>query len=148
MSVPERPYEKYAWVLLFALAIILLILSLIIIVSPGGGGDPDFQPITGTTWDQLVDENPGVAQYISFVGRSLGSVLLGLALLGLAVSWKSYRVGERWAWYALWSFPLIFALALAFVLSAGGTSWPMWAALLVVALLGLLLPYRRFFLAS
>ena len=139
----EKSYEKHAWILLFAAAIFIFIGGLVVATS--AGRDLDFPAIAGITHDELRSSNPGVADYIAFIVRGLGSFMMGFAVLTMAIAWKSYRNGEKWAWYVLWSFPVIYGLAAAISLSAGGVNWPLFIALLIVALIGLLLPIRKFF---
>ncbi|HLB68463.1 MAG TPA: hypothetical protein VJN63_08375, partial [Thermoplasmata archaeon] len=65
-----------------------------------------------------------------------------------AICLRSYRRGERWAWYALWVLPLNFVIGLqGLVLSLRVGAPPLFVPLLfvIISLLGLLLPYRKFF---
>ena len=144
ISISEKAYEKHAWLLLFAVGIVIFILGLFVAIG-GGSADPDFPAIAGMTYDELRSSNPGVADYIDFFRLNLGLFLLGFAVFTMAVAWKSFRKGEKWAWYVLWSLPLIFGLGAATNLSAGGVGWPLLTALGITSLAGLLLPIRKFF---
>lgn len=70
---------------------------------------------------------------------------MGFAVFTMAVALKGYRHGEKWAWYLLWSFPLVLGLSTATNLSAGGVGWPVTTVLVITAVVGLLLPIRLFF---
>lgn len=76
--------------------------------------------------------------------RFFGLALIGLTVFGLAIILNSYRKGERWAWYTLWYYPILFAS-----IFANYSSDAYWAAnsslFLVLSLIGLLLSYRKFF---
>lgn len=151
-SRTEKAYEKHAWIVLFALGLIQLLafgFGYWILGGLGGSLRPDdiaLKNFTGITWDQLVARVPGIGSYISLLGREVGINDIGYGILVIAISFVSYRKGERWAWYALWIIPVRIVGFMANDLS-GGSSFGvvMGIPFIVVALLGLLLPYRKFF---
>ncbi len=59
----------------------------------------------------------------------------------MAISLTSYRRGDRWAWYTLWTIPAFTVLLYALQLVDPQVDW-LFAA---ISLVGLLLPYRKFF---
>jgi len=62
------------------------------------------------------------------------------------LSLTAYRKGERWAWYILWSVPVFFLGFVAIAMSIGASGLlPFLTLFVVLSLLGLLLPFRRFF---
>ncbi len=119
----EKAYEKYTWALLFAVGLVLLIYGMAVFAfgpfGPFGSRDPE--------------------DY-----RSFGSTTVALGVIVTAMSGVSYRRGEMWAWYALWAVPALSFVILASHWILGRIAW-LHLFLLVVALLGLLLPYRKFF---
>ncbi len=144
MAAPraEKAYERYAWIIPFALGTFAFILGLVVALT----GDPNFKSITGMTLDQLSSTNPAVASYIAYAVRYLGTTDLTAGFFVMAISLKSYRRGEKWSWYALWAFPVLIGLHTGLDFSAGlvmvGENG---IVVLVVFLLGLLLPVRKFF---
>lgn len=77
---------------------------------------------------------------------------LGFFVLFTAVVATGYRRGERWAWFAAWTYPgAILGFATIATIhdgwSEGELGWagPGIAIVMVPILLGLLLPIRRFF---
>lgn len=79
---------------------------------------------------------PGELAFDVFA-RTLGP---GMAIFSLATAAKPYRRGEKWAWYVLWYWPLLFLIhAIAFGSVIHGLP------LFIIALMGLLGPYRKFF---
>lgn len=72
--------------------------------------------------------------------RLRGTLLLGMLIFGLAIILTGFRWGERWAWYALWYYPIFFALHIV----AFGT-FIIDGVLALICVLSLLLPYRKFF---
>jgi hypothetical protein len=149
----EKAYEKYAWILFFVLGIINLIAALTFLIAPPGTGPPatgEFEAVIGMKWSQLVASNPQAANLIGaaavYSQRVLGAFLLPLAVVIIAVSLKSYRRGEKWAWYAFLVLPVSFGVRAAIEIGLGFYSdLPLWTSFIVVSLLGLLLPYRKFF---
>ncbi len=64
---------------------------------------------------------------------------LGWSVLVIAISFNSYRRGEKWAWYAFWINVVEGGLFYADARFWGD------ALAVVIVLLGLFLPYRKFF---
>ncbi len=106
----------------------------------------EIRGVTGMTWDQVVASSPKLANEISLVARAgYGfSTLLGAVLL-TTVSMRSYRNGERWAWYSMWIVPLALGSITVTGLSSGAGGWPIFFVLFIIALLGVVLPYKKFF---
>jgi len=69
-----------------------------------------------------------------------GTLAAGMALFGAAITLSAFRRGERWAWFVLWYYPAFFT---AHILASGSGIPGM--PLLLLSMLGLLLPVRRFF---
>ncbi len=151
MAVPgkEKVYEKYAWIIFFVFGIPLLIAGLRYSIDP----TPilfqgNFASVTGVDWNQFQAAYPGVTFYFESVTRFWALLsLIGFVLL-VVVSFKSYRKSEKWAWYAFWMVPAVFlAFSADFLTYDGPTSSLFIASLLgfAISLLGLFLPYRKFF---
>lgn len=141
----EKAYEKYSWVLLLVLGMVGLIFASVDMFS-GTTDDPQsVKQLTGNTWEEIVTRNPGMARLVLQWVRATGVGLLGASILLIAIASVAYRRGEKWTWYALWIAPIVMAGYTANNFLVGGSLWPFFIALLIVALLGLLLPYRKFF---
>jgi len=147
MAVPrvEKAYEKHAWIIFFAFGVILLIFALVGIIRPDlAWSDLGNEKLTGTTWSQLVASTPWVADLFVWQYRALTVVALLGFVLTIAISLNSYRRGEKWAWYAFWIWPVFAGLEIA--LHTGIGLSPLRPILgLIIILLGLFLPYRKFF---
>ncbi len=121
----EKTYEKYAWILLFVLGIFNLIAAFIFLITPGTGGSAtgELEAVTGMKWSELVASNPQAAKLIGevviYAQRILGAFLLSLAAFSIAVSLKSYRGGEKWAWYAFLVLPVSLGVRAATDISFG-----------------------------
>lgn len=141
----EKTYEKYAWILLFALGMVALAFGIYYFVV---GIQPDAQlvkSITGTTWNELVASEPGATAFIMFTVRVLGLTLIGFGVFAMAVASVPFRRGERWAWYVSLYIPVYLTAIAANNLINGGGFWLQFVVFLIISLLGLLLPYRKFF---
>lgn len=145
--MPERAYERYAWVVFFFFPIFFILESvrgLLFVVPPD---ETNLQSITGMSWSQLAASNPRLAEYIGFASVGTYGVQLAFATIIMAIAITSYRKGERWAWYALWIFPFFqILIAAARYLRYGDVETAAFELpFLILILLGLLLPYRQFF---
>lgn len=122
-----RFVEKYAWLVFVLLALVLLVIGL---SGPQGPVGP------GTPLNAFGIAHPTA---LDIEMRLRGTVVLGMVIFSLAISLFAFRKGERWAWFALWYWPLFFLLHVA----AFGT----WVPDLPLALLAagtLLLSMRRY----
>ena len=123
MVVPraEKVYEKYAWVFLLPGGFFYLLLGIAFTFSPAVLG-------------------PTVPMEVRFFGVSL----IGLTVFGLAITLNSFRKGEKWAWYTVWYYPILFASILA--IEYGDPYFAANSSLFLgLSLIGLFLPYRKFF---
>jgi hypothetical protein len=140
----EPAYQKYAWIILVIVAVFLAAGSAFIIL---GGSDPgEFQASTGIEWTALATSSPEVADYITRLLRLVGVVFFGLNLLVAVIAYASFRKGERWAWFALWVYPLVLAAIAGIMFLANATPLgTYYGVFAVIALVGIVLPFRRFF---
>jgi hypothetical protein len=76
--------------------------------------------------------------------RADGLASIGLGLFGGLLVLVPYRRVERWAWYALWFYPLFWATHLIWKLPPG-TDHVHQVVFIALSLIGLLLPVRAFF---
>jgi hypothetical protein len=122
------------------------------------GPSPDpivIKAVTGTTFDQIMAQNPGTALLIGQAYRDIGQAWFALGFIGVALAAFPFRKGQRFAWYVTWVFPTWtagYAVSLSYLnAQLGGNnslaqvSVEGLLAFLVIGLLGQLLPYRKFF---
>ncbi len=141
MAAPrkERAYEKYAWILLFSMSAFLTVRGFAALFAGGSTYDIVLKSSTGMRWNELLASNPGVARFILDRIIEEGVLYFGFGMFGLAISGFGYRKGERWAWYASLPMPITF---LVFIIVLGVLFE---LVFLIISLLGLFLPYRKFF---
>ncbi len=72
---------------------------------PGPGGTPiliaGYEGFTHGSWSELVATSPMTAEYITLVFRLFGALCGTFGLMGVLIGTTAFRVGERWAWWAL-----------------------------------------------
>jgi hypothetical protein len=144
--------ERSAWIAFIVVQAIFLLFGVSDLIQ-GMNADPAIaESITGVPWEDLKSSNPQIGNLIDMYVRSLGAAILAISVLSLAITLVPYRHGDRWAWYALWVWPLwnvaIFALSFTaerhpdFPPPPPLVSAPVFFA---VTLLALVFSYRKFF---
>lgn len=76
--------------------------------------------------------------------RADGLASIGLGLFGGLLSVIPFRRRERWAWYALWFYPVFWMIHLVGGLPPG-TDHVHQVVFIILSLVGLLLPVKAFF---
>lgn len=76
--------------------------------------------------------------------RAIGMASIGMGMFGLLITTFAYRRCERWAWFALWYYP-VFWTAHLFGGLPPGKDHVHQVVFIVLSLAGLLLPVREFF---
>jgi hypothetical protein len=97
----EKAYEKYAWIIPFAMGLFFLVSMAATFFSPVilTGAEGAAQSLTGSTFSQLAASNPGLGNCIYYLIRVLAIFSAGLGVVFAFVSATAYRRGEAWAWY-------------------------------------------------
>src|SRR5215212_1505925 len=76
--------------------------------------------------------------------RAIGVASIGMGFFGLLITRIAYRRRERWAWFALWYYPVFWTAHLVGGLPPGKDHVHQ-VLFIVLSLAGLLLPVREFF---
>ncbi len=134
-----RPHQKYAWVLLFVSSALFLLTSVFFIHSFF------VMPYVANTGDlsHVLAGSPSIATWMRGIFRDTAIAQLGVGVFGMSIAAVSFRRGERWAWYALWYLPVVFLAYIGSQAELGNSVVPP-SVLFIASLLGLLLPFRRF----
>jgi len=141
-----KVYEKYAWILLFAIGVIVLVTA--VPHALGINTDPEtVERISGMTLNELKDSNPAFFNLYIFYFSFGGLSDLAFAFFIIVISLTAYRKGEKWAWYALWFIPAYFIGSAAITMSIESSLSLLLPIMMfvILCLLGLLLSYRKFF---
>lgn len=140
----ERFYVRYAWLLMFGLAL-LLALGAGGMMATGANPPMQFETDTGVSWAAFSADYPTVATLVSLEDLLLGTAFVAFALLTAAIAATKYRAGERWAWRVLWLFPalLLATTVLMFTHDQAYVGY-YYAGATALSVLGLGLPARRY----
>jgi len=153
-TAQEKAYVRRGWIPLFLFYFVIFLRELSAIPIGGSGFSSGLKDLTGLTWNQISAQYPGFAAFTngSLTEGELGS--LGFAVAGLVVTYTSYRKGEKWAWYFSW-YSVVLLLGFIYLVltnAEGGGTYPsngglltLDSILMLLALLGLFLPFRKFF---
>jgi hypothetical protein len=140
----EKGYQKYAWILIAIVGFVFIFDGLMFLA--GVNPDPPlFQSLIGESLSSFNSSFPEEAAAMTYLFHGIGLFALGLGIFTIAVSYKPYRKGERWAWYIIWYFPILTLMSTIANYIDGGQGWSLLLVLLIVSLAGLLLPLRKFF---
>lgn len=148
MRPKAHPDTSGCWILPFGYGLLLFMAS-VFWMSWGRFFDRGFYTaISDIPWVATEDAMPSFARLISAVTRLVGALGICASLVIMGVAATGYRRGEPWAWYILWALPLHATLDLATLaaydaLTVTSAAWHLF--LLIIAVSGLLIPYRAFF---
>jgi cytochrome bd-type quinol oxidase subunit 2 len=110
----EPFFERNDWKIWVALSLLFLFIGVEGVRMGGstyaGEEAVQFETITGTTWEKLQADSPGVARLIDSQARSGGVTVAGGALFSLALAVFGLRRRVRWAWLTMWVWPLLLAV--------------------------------------
>jgi uncharacterized membrane protein HdeD (DUF308 family) len=118
MTRRDRALFKTGWISLAIIGVAILLFGLITTAVPASSDPP----------------------YL----RAIGVASIGMGLFGLLITTIAYRRRERWAWFALWYYPLFWTAHLVGGLPPGKDHVHQ-VVFIILSLAGLLLPVREFF---
>ena len=118
MTQRDRALMKAGWISLAIIGVAILVFGLITTAVPASSDPP----------------------YL----RAIGVASIGMGLFGLLITTIAYRRRERWAWFALWYYPVFWTAHLVGGLPPGKDHVHQ-VVFIILSLAGLLLPGREFF---
>jgi len=148
----EKAFDKHGWKVLFALSAIAALFGLMDIAL-GSMSDPAVTgAVVGISPAEVRNSQPKLADLLDLIFRVEGLFLFSFSLLAMVISYTGFRRGERWAWYSLLYLPILYVLVpILFLTVKLVPERPLPPPLLsgpvflVIALITLLLSYRKFF---
>ena len=147
MERKERLNEKYGWVVFLGLGLLWLVVGLSQLFNPEGLIENEAQHIIGMSLSELEASFPEATELVRFLFGTIGVLKTSWSLLVLSITLWPYRKGEKWAWYTMWLVPAVLVhqgLWYSVFLGDFNEMLP-YIPIVAVTLLGLLLPYRKFF---
>jgi hypothetical protein len=143
----ERRREKYGWVVFLFLGLLWLVVGLSQLFTPEGLLETEAQHITGMSLSELEASSPEATKLARFLMGAVGNLKMNWSFFLLAITLTGYRKGEKWAWYILWLAPASLVCQAIFNSYFLGdvNEVLQWIPITTISLVGLLLPYRKFF---
>ncbi len=143
----ERAYVKYGWVVYLALGLLWLVVGLTQVFDPEALLDSDALHITGLSLSELEVKSPEATELVYFLYSALGMLKTSWSFLVLAITLTGFRKGEKWAWFTMWLVPgLLVGQGLFNSIFHGDFNEMLpWIPITTVSLVGLFLPFRKFF---
>jgi len=143
----ERPWVKYGWVVFLFLGLLWLVVGLSQLITPDVLLENDAQRITNMSLSELEASSPTTVQLARSLMGTVGNLKTSWSFLVLVITLTAYRRGEKWAWYTMWLMPAILVTQGIFdsVFLGDISEMLKWIPITTISLLGLLLPYRKFF---
>jgi len=140
-------YEKYAWVILLAAGLLWWVVGIVAVFQPEGIFEADAQSVTNMPWSELKASSPKAADFVIFVYGQMGILKISWSFFVIAITLTGYRRGEKWAWYIMWSVPVMLVSDALFsaIFISDVSQTLQFIPITTITLLGLLLPYRKFF---
>ena len=142
-----RVYEKYGWLWYLALGLLWLVVGLSQLFTPKVLLEDDAQYITGMSLSEFEVSSPEAFKLILWLYMGMGNLKASWLLLVIAITLTGYRKGEKWAWYTLWLVPTILVSSAIYNIYFNddiNEALP-WIPITFLSIVGLLLPYRKFF---
>ena len=106
----------------------------------------DFMSYTSLSYQEYLATNPRFAEIYIITKKLIGFMLLAIGCVIVLITQKSYRNGEKWAWYALliaggitWGTFIIYKIVIGYI-GVSMMTFVVGAALVVV---GLALPAKE-----
>jgi hypothetical protein len=142
-----RKWEEYGWLIFVALGLLWLVTGLSQLFNADVMINIDVQNVKGMSWSELEALNPESSELVRLYMGTMGNLKTSWSLLVLAITLTGYRRGEKWAWYTLWLAPAILVCQgiVDSILLGDINEMLKWIPITSISLVGLLLPYRKFF---
>jgi hypothetical protein len=143
----ERKHEKYGWVIFLFLGLLWLVVGLTQVFNMDALAERDAQHITGMSLSELEASSPVATELVLWLHMTLGNLKISWSLFLIAITLTGYRRGEKWAWYTMWLAPavLVCQAILDAIFLSDVNQVLKWIPITTISMLGLLLPYRKFF---
>ena len=138
---------KYGWVVYLFLGLLWLVVGLTQVFNPEELADDDAQHITSMSLSELEASSPEATELIRFLYGAVGMLKTSWSLLVLAITLMPFRKGEKWAWYTMWLVPAVLVCqGLWYSVYLGDFNEMLqYIPIITLNLVGLFLPYRKFF---
>ncbi len=102
-------WRRVAWILIVLADVGLLAWGAMAAIAPehllGPGSAPilhaEYEGFTGQSWSEITSASPRIVGFLTLLFRMYGTFNVAFAVMAIAIAVTAYRVGDRWAWWAL-----------------------------------------------
>jgi hypothetical protein len=140
-EVSKRPVQKSSWILLTAVGLLATLSALYVAFTPAGSQTD----LATRSWETFASADPEVAAIFVRQLVLAGLSAAGFGLFGIIITLYAFRTGLKWAWFAMWLFPLLFGGGAIRMLVESYDVGYWYVVLALLSAIGLLIPVRRFF---
>lgn len=142
----ERFTERYGWLVFLGLGMMWLVVGLTQLFNPEELLDAEAQHIIGVSLSELEALFPEARQLVHFLFGTIGVLKISWSLLILSITLWPFRKGAKWAWYTLLLVPgVLVGQGLWYsVFLSDFNEMLQYIPIMIVTMVGLLLPYRKF----
>jgi hypothetical protein len=142
-----RLWDKYWWVWYLGLGLLWLMVGYSQLFNPTVLLEQDAQRITGISLSELKALSPAATKLIFWLFGTLGNLKISWSQFLIAITLTGYRKGEKWAWYTMWLAPAVLVSQAIFdtIFLGDFNEVLKWIPITTISVVGLLLPYRKFF---
>lgn len=123
--------RRHGWKLFIVIALAGLIPGVLLLFAP------HVAPSIYGTFGHEVPAAVTDSEFFLLLSRWIGTVLVGGNLLTVFIASTALRRGERWAWWAMWYWPAMFASHLVMYEGSSRISQAVWLTLSVAVLVAL-----------
>lgn len=103
----EKWFEKYSGIVFILIAVTGLIPAIQMLLSPSSA--QSFFAGFGHPIPESILADQSESEFLTFVIRWIGTILIGGNVLTIFIASTAWREGEKWAWFAMCYWPLMFA---------------------------------------
>ena len=133
--------QRSSWIILLTVGILATLSALYVALTPAGSQTE----LTDRTWESFMAADPEVATIFERLLSLAGLSGVGFGLFGILTTWFAFRLGQRWAWFAMWLFPIMYGVVAVRMLADAYEVGYWYTAMTLLSLPALLIPIRRFF---
>ncbi len=123
--------RRHGWKLFIVIALAGLVPCVLLLFAP------HVAPTVYGTFGHEVPAAVTDSEFFLLLSRWVGTVLVGGNLLTVFIASTALRRGERWAWWAMWYWPAMFASHLVMYEGSSRISQAVWLTLSVAVLVAL-----------
>jgi len=123
------------------------VVGLTYVFTPDEMLSQEVQGVIGMSLNEFEVLSPEATQVVRYIFGLVGMLKISWSFFVIAITITGFRKGEKWAWYILWLAPISLVSQGIFnsFFFSNINEMLQWIPILILNLIGLFLPYRKFF---